>query len=201
MKRNPLSKCVEILDNIGIWVSAACIIFTMFYVSADVLGRLLLKRTIGGGTEALICLITVWVAYMSLSYTTKTGGHVAMTFFSGKLYGRAKLIDEIFVSSMTLLFYVVMFYAAWKMFMTDFTHNTIVDATFSFKLRLWWGQIAMPIGCAVQVLASLGSILENIYDLIHGNLPQKELTIQEEIKAEEEKAAKSKKTGTGGEAK
>ena len=185
MNKKGFSKVVELLDNIGIWISAALIIFTMFYVALDVLGRLLFKTSIGGGTEALICLITVWIGYMALSYTTKTGGHVAMTFVSDKLYGRVKLADDIIVSLITLIFYVFMVYATWKAFMADFTANTIVDATFSFKLRLWWGKIAMPVGCAVQILASLSVIIEKIYSWKQGVFPGKKLSIQEEIKAEE----------------
>ena len=185
MKQNPLSRFVEKMDNVGIWIAAAGIIFTMFYVAIDVLGRLIFKVTIGGGTEALVCLITVWVGYMSLTYTTKTGGHVAMSFFSDKLYGKKKLYDEIFISLITLIFFVFFTYAALKAWHNDFVKNTIVDASFSFKLRLWWGEIAMPIGTIAQIIASLSTILEKAYCLRHGILPEKTVTIQDEVKMQE----------------
>jgi len=185
LKQNPLSRFVEKMDTVGIWIAAVGIIFTMFYVAIDVLGRLIFKVTIGGGTEALVCLITVWVGYMSLTYTTKTGGHVAMSFFSDKLYGKKKLYDEIFISLITLIFFIFFTYASLKAWHNDFVKNTIVDASFSFKLRLWWGEIAMPIGTIAQIIASLSTIVEKIYCLRHGILPEKTITIQDEVKMQE----------------
>lgn len=172
MKPDLVTKIVNTLENICIWISAALIVFTMFYVGADVLARLLFKVTIGGGTEALICLVTVWVAYMALPYTTRTGGHVSMSFVSDRLHGKAKLIDNIFISVVSCAFFVIATYATFKMFRGDLRNNTIVDATFPFKLRLWWGELAMPIGCGIQILACLCSIVQNINRFVRGELDE-----------------------------
>ena len=179
MKADPITRFVTKLEDICVWISAALIVFTMIYVTLDVVARLVFKTSIGGGTEALICLVTVWVAYMAVPYTTRTGGQVAMSFVSDRLRGKAKLIDNIFISVVSCVFFIILTYATYQMFMGDFANNTIVDATFPFKLRLWWGRLAMPIGCIIQVLACLCTIVKNVRMLASG-------VTEESLKAAEE---------------
>lgn len=184
MKADPITRFVSKLEDICVWISAALIVFTMFYVALDVLARLLFKTSIGGGTEALICLVTVWVAYMAVPYTTRIGGHVSMSFLSDRLHGKVKLIDNIFISVVSCVFFILLTYATFKMFVGDFTSNTIVDAAFPFKLRLWWGRLAMPIGCVIQVLACLCTVVKNVRMIARGESEESLKTAENETTGE-----------------
>jgi TRAP-type C4-dicarboxylate transport system permease small subunit len=166
--RFSLAKRFEIIGTVLAWVGGAAIFFTMVYVTADVAARFLLKISIGGGTDQLVSMVTVFVGYMPLSYTMAKNGHVTMTVLTDRMKGRKKLVTNMWIGFYCTLFFLLMFYVNYNIgFIRSFATKEIVEASFSFKLYLWYGRIALPIGIASMIVTSFFMFLDALVNLIN----------------------------------
>ncbi len=149
------------------WVGGCGIMVTMFYVSIDILARLVFKTSIGGGTTQLVSMITVLVAYSPLAYTLRQKGHVTMTVLTDRLKGRAKILSDIWVYFFCTLFFLGMLYITGKAgFLRAYGSREVVEASFPFKLYLWYGKIGQPIGTAVMMVTSFLMFIRSLLCLI-----------------------------------
>jgi TRAP-type C4-dicarboxylate transport system permease small subunit len=177
-KFSPVVKCFA-------WLGGFSIFFSMIYVTADILTRLLFKSSIGGGTDQLVSMITVFVAYMPLAYTMAQKGHVTMTIFTGKLNGKKKIINDMWVGLFCTVFFVVFFYMTLKSgFMRAYTTGEIIETSFSFKLYIWYGKIALPIGTLIMAVTCFLMFVDSLLILTNYNKIDKEIDSSDNEKEE-----------------
>lgn len=164
---NPKISKWSAVNRVFTWIAVASILLMGVLTTVDVVFRWIFGEAIGPVYSICETLMAVMV-WSALAPTQQAGGHINVTFLTGKLKGRTKYILEIIVLMACLFFFALIF---WK---------TLEDGIWAYGVKsfragdyyrfpTWWARLFVPVG----VLGMLGQLMMeikgNLFLLLKGN--------------------------------
>ncbi len=134
---------VSVITGAG---SGVFLLFLMFWVVADVVGRFVFLKPIPGGVES-VELILPWIAFLAVSYTLIKGSHVRVSLVVSRLPPKLQLWAGRFTYVVGVFLFGILAYISWLQFYESFVKLEYMEA--AIRLPWWAGKMAMPIGLFV----------------------------------------------------
>ncbi|WP_300458125.1 TRAP transporter small permease [Desulfobacula sp.] len=150
-----MGKSTDAIEKGSNACSGWLIICLLLIVTADVSYRFVFNKTIAGA-YSLSELIMVGICFLSMSYTQKEKGHVAVDFFILKLEGRTLHFVEITSSLMSIIISFLLFYRsaveARIAVKIDLVTSGIVNwPAWPLKIIVAFGFLMLTIRIAIQI--------------------------------------------------
>ncbi len=149
----------EILIFIGIGMLTAL----MFLGSADVIGRYVFNRPISGAMEWSQILMA-GLTLLGLGYAQAKGAHIRVDFFVIRYSPRIKLVVEIAILILTLVFFAFILWQSAMIAFQDLRENRIVETIcfplFPVKLLVPLGSLVVCLECITQLVHLLHGLFK-----------------------------------------
>ena len=156
-----LSFCKFFCKLCGIF-AVLCMILSILIITELVLERYLFQSAITWQTE-LVTMLLVASTFIGSAYVLSINGHVNVEYIYGFLKTKNKLKLQIITSSMSLLFFIFLFYLGFEITKTDYLKNYTTGTI--WDPPLWIPYSSMFIGSLLMVLQYFAQIIKLIQDL------------------------------------
>lgn len=152
-------------------LAAALIGVLIVIVGGSVILRLF--GVVPAGSTELATLIFVWAIYIGAFLAFVEGGHLAITFASDRLRGRAYTASLILASILTFVFTLMVTVEGYKYVQLALDS---IRVTPSLHISPGWQYAAVVVGMALSSLYLLVNIATNVIRLIRGEDPPRQAT-------------------------
>jgi TRAP-type C4-dicarboxylate transport system permease small subunit len=109
-------------------------------------GRNLLNKPLPGYVDWIEMAMPL-IAFMGVSYTHRSGGHIRMDILVGRLKGRWLWGAELLTALVTLALIMLLVWGSWAHFERSIDFNVPLwsrDSTIDIKLPLWPAKLLVP---------------------------------------------------------
>lgn len=163
---NPQNSKLLAVNRTFTWIVTVSILLMGVLTTMDVCWRWIFGESIGPVYSICETLMAVMV-WASLAPTQQEGGHINVTFLTGRLKGRVKYSLEVIVLLACILFFGLIF---WK---------TLEDGIWAYGVKsfragdyyrfpTWWARLFVPVGVLGMIGQLIMEIKGKIYLLIKG---------------------------------
>jgi len=143
------SRFIEILERISHLSAGWLIILLMALVAIDVAYRYIVNKSIAGA-YSLSELVMVGICFLSMAYTQKVKGHVAVDFVVHRLKGRVSQFMECISSLLSLMISSLVFY------------RSATEAHLAVKIRLVTSGIVEWPAWPLKIVVAFGFLMLSI---------------------------------------
>ena len=150
-----LDAAIKIMQHIcgyTAWISIAVMIFVVFCVVANVVGRYILRQPIVGTVE-LVQILAVIIVFFVLAYTELKGSHVSVDLLVSRLPRRAQAILGFIMSLLSAVLAGFIFWQGLSMGLRDLFPVPVTTVTLSIPTAPFL--FAMSFGSLLFALALL----------------------------------------------
>jgi C4-dicarboxylate transporter DctQ subunit len=134
------------------WASGVILLVILAVVLYEVLARSLLKRADTWSFE-LTSYALLFVVFLAAAQTLEQGGHGRVDLLTAFLSPRAKLLAEVVVQMLSLLFIALLLWATFRETLKSFQSGLVSPSRHAIPLiYVYW---IMPAGTALLLLAVL----------------------------------------------
>ena len=128
------------------------IIVLMFIIVVDTGGRFLFDQPLSGAVE-ISRVVLAWILFLPLAYALVQGTHIQVTMLLMRLRHWFRLVAEVIIVVLSLLYFGLAVYAGWGQFWESFRVGEDMGAP--IWIPFWIAKAAVPIGCLL-IAAQLG---------------------------------------------
>ena len=145
------------------WASGVLLVFVMFFISAEIIGRFLVNHSFLGIVD-IVELCVLVLTFIALSITQKHNAHISMDLVTNKYTGSRTgyIIDSVNLVLMLLvavfLFYVTAVYTGYL--------NSYHIRSDLIKMPVVPWAVFMPIGCAVFIVRAIFKSIDSVKKIL-----------------------------------
>lgn len=143
------SRFIDIIERFSNLIGGWLIVFLMALVAADVAYRYIVNKSIAGA-YSLSEIVMVGICFLSMAYTQKEKGHVAVDFVVHRLKGSASQFLEFISSLLSLIISILLFY------------RSAAEAHLAVKIRLVTSGIIEWPAWPLKIVVAFGFLLLSI---------------------------------------
>jgi len=136
-------RLVEILNNVSGYLSALLVLFSIGLIAVHVFARRVLNSPLLFGEE-VSCYLLLWMTFLGLAYTMKTGGHVRVDVFVRRFSDRSKLLFHKLPNILGILFTLIFLAGNFLMLRQFYLKHTL--STKDLQIPLVIPAIVLVIG-------------------------------------------------------
>lgn len=132
-------------------LSGFAVFSLMLLAVFSVSGRNMLNRPLPGYVDWIEVAMPL-IAFLGISWTQRTGGHIRMDILVGRLRGRALWSAELLTTLVTLLLILLLIWGSWSHFGRSFDWSAPFwsrDSSIDIKLPLWPAKLLVPMAFSV----------------------------------------------------
>jgi TRAP-type C4-dicarboxylate transport system permease small subunit len=107
-----IQRVIAFLTNLGLWTSGVAVIFMVFLITLEVVGRKLFGFSTLVADEFSSYLLVV-TTFMGAAYTLKMKGFTRMEVIYNRFRGRGRWIIDLVFSLVSLIFLIIICYWLW----------------------------------------------------------------------------------------
>ena len=137
--------------------AAGCLFLSIVIITELVFERYLFKNAITWQTE-LVTMLLVASTFIGSAYVLSEKAHVSMEWIYDFLSKKNIIRLKIFTSSISLLFFLILFYFGFLMFEEAFIKNYSTGTV--WDPPLWIPYSSMMIGAALMILQYIAEIIK-----------------------------------------
>ncbi len=101
--------------------------------------------------------LLAWISCLGAAYGIRTGMHIAIQFFYGKLKRELKVITSIFTHVITIIFFIVCVVWGLRISLAQWDQLSA-----GLQISMTWAYLSVPISFAVMTLFSFELLVEDI---------------------------------------
>ncbi len=161
-----LRRILGALSRFAATLSAAAIIFACVAITWAVVGRGVAGMNTIWELEASVYLL-IYAAFLSLAFTHRDGGQIAVEYLREALAGRARRIHRALLDAIALGLFVLIFQSGLEMFFKAWESGWRSETLWGPPL--WIPYLAVPVGAA---LISVNLAVDVLLRLLGQDLPQ-----------------------------
>jgi TRAP-type C4-dicarboxylate transport system permease small subunit len=138
---------LERVERILALVGGIAVFMLMVLAVVSVGGRNLFNKPLPGYVDWIEMAMPL-IAFMGVSYTQRTGGHIRMDILVGRLKGRWLWAAELLTALVTLILMVLLVWGSWAHFQRSIDFNVPLwsrDSSIDIKLPLWPAKLLVPL--------------------------------------------------------
>ncbi len=125
-------------------------------VFAQVVMRYIFKNPFVWAEEFSRYLL-VWISCLGAAYGIRTGMHIAVMFFYGKLKRELKIITSIFTYVITITFFIVCVVWGLRIALAQWDQLSA-----GLQIPMTWAYLSVPVSFAIMILFSFELLAEEI---------------------------------------
>jgi TRAP-type C4-dicarboxylate transport system permease small subunit len=137
-------------------VSLSLIVAMIFF---NILARLFFSTTFGITEEWTVWLM-IWSVFTFIGVDLKENEHISVDFLADKLRGKQRLILNVFISLIMVIFGVLFLYGCWSDTLND--RMIHVSTITSIPVPLWIVKLCMPLGMFLFLFYSVEKLIHDI---------------------------------------
>jgi TRAP-type C4-dicarboxylate transport system permease small subunit len=151
-----LSKWLEKIIKIS---GIAALILMVGMIFFNIVSRAAFQETFGVTEEWSVWLM-IWSVFVYIGLDIKENAHIAVDLIPNKLRGKKKLILEVFISVVMIIFGVFFLYICWSdVLMAKMTRLSTIT---SISVPLWLVKLCMPLGMILFIFHSIEKLTKDI---------------------------------------
>ena len=135
----------KFLIHMGSFIFAVILLLTF----AGVFFRYILNDSIIWAEE-VIRYAFIWMFFLCMPEATRTGAHICLDYFPTHVYGKLKVILNVFIEAVNNAFLVIVVYFGMKI-----TILNMAQSSPALEIPYGYVYIALPIGGSLMILFSL----------------------------------------------
>ncbi|TMM54170.1 TRAP transporter small permease subunit [Sulfitobacter sabulilitoris] len=142
------------VERVFALVSGLAVFSLMFLAAYSVTGRKFFASPMPGYVDWIEAAMPL-IAFMGVSYTQRSGGHVRMDILIGKLRGRALWAAETLSVVLILLLMIALVWGSWAHFQRSFDFAAPLwsrDSSIDIGLPIWPAKLMAPLAFSVLCL-------------------------------------------------
>lgn len=142
------------LESVLILIGGLAVFSLMFLAVFSVGGRNITGTPLSGYVDWIEQVMPL-IAFLGIAFTQRTGGHIRMDMFIGKLKGRALWFAELLSVVLMLLLVLTILYGSWFHFERSFDFSANLwsrDSSMDIALPLWPAKLLVPVALSVLAL-------------------------------------------------
>ncbi len=149
-------RALDVLNVAASALAAVGVVFACCAITWAVFGRGLVGMNTIWELEASVYLL-IYAAFLSLAYSDRAGGQIAIELLRKRFSGRAKRIHRNLLDLIALFLFVLLFVSSWEMFLKAWDSGW--RSASLWGPPLWVPYLAIPIGTALIIPNLLLDIL------------------------------------------
>jgi TRAP-type C4-dicarboxylate transport system permease small subunit len=157
-----LSKAFDAVENVCLYVSAACAGLIMLMVSADALGRYVFNKPIKGVTEFVEEYLMVIVIFLALSATNKSGYFLKVELLEKYFPRRVKMVFHPIIAVLGLVIMLLIMIASWDSFVRVWETGELSVGMIPYPLAPAY--FFVPLGCGLICIRLFRDLVRLIRD-------------------------------------
>ena len=148
-----------VFERVWLGMGGLCIAVVALFVFADVMGRLILQKSMGW-LQTLDQWLVLGGSFLIAGVLLKTGDHIKIDMLPNKLKGVAHKAIMVFNYVVVLAFGI---YTTWSatQYVSDLIRKEISRILYS-HIPLWTVFIVLPVGMAILALYAAGMIVKTL---------------------------------------
>lgn len=179
------------LENALNGLSAAAILFLMFFAVWQVVGRKLFNAPVWGYIDWVEQIMVVFV-FAGAAYCQRLGGHVRMELIVSRFRGRTLWLLESFGVTVGLIVVAALISTTFDHFLRAYQ---LGDSTIDARLPIWPAKLLVPVALSLLWLRLLLQLVGYARLALHPSLPPEAVPL---IASVEQEAAKEIRDALGG---
>jgi len=158
-----LSDGMEKILKISGLVALVLMVGMIFF---NIVSRALFQETFGVTEEWPVWLM-IWSVFVFIGIDIKENAHISVDLIPNKLKGNKKLVLEIFISLIMIIFGILFLYACWAdVMMAKKIHLSTIT---SIPVPVWIVKLCMPLGMLFFIFHSIEKMMMEIQKLQGGD--------------------------------
>lgn len=145
-----MMRVFNMIDSFLFNIAKLSIFICMFLITMNAAARYLFNKPITGAYEFTEFYLMVIMVFLSLSYTWKCKGFIAITVFSSKFPIKIKNIVYLIILISGIAFFSLIGYEAFATTFVSFMNKQVASGLIPWPMYL--STIWIPLGCAMIVL-------------------------------------------------
>jgi C4-dicarboxylate transporter DctQ subunit len=109
--------------------------------------------------------IVAWVVLLGMAYCLKTHTHIRLDIVISRFKGRARLLIEVIVIALGIVWLVIMFAGCWQVWLQFFIGKDISSLGF-LRTELWIPSLALVVGISLFLLQALVELVTSLRDFL-----------------------------------
>ncbi|WEX10547.1 TRAP transporter small permease [Chelativorans sp. AA-79] len=146
--RSRILALVRQLTSLLALVGAVGVLAMLLHVTADVVARQVLTRSIPATVEIVSRYYMLLIAFLPLGWTERRGEMISVDLFSGLFRGPLDRINMAFVHLLSLAAFLLLAYTTWFAAMREFGAKSFV-LSLSVAVPVWPGFFILPVAFAL----------------------------------------------------
>lgn len=137
----------------------AALVLMVGMIFFNIVSRALFQETFGVTEEWSVWLM-IWSVFVYIGLDIKEKAHISVDLIPNKLKGNTKLVLEIFMSLVMIIFGVFFLYACWAdVMMAKMTRLSTIT---SIPVPLWIVKLCMPLGMLLFIFHTIEKMMNDI---------------------------------------
>lgn len=137
----------------------AALVLMVGMIFFNIVSRALFQETFGVTEEWSVWLM-IWSVFVYIGLDIKEKAHISVDLIPNKLKGNTKLVLEIFMSLVMIIFGVLFLYACWAdVMMAKMTRLSTIT---SIPVPLWIVKLCMPLGMLLFIFHTIEKMMNDI---------------------------------------
>ena len=161
---------LERIERFFALLSGLAVFSLMLLAVVSVTGRNIFNKPIAGYVDWIEMAMPI-TAFLGISYTQRTGGHIRMDILVGQLKGRTLWTAELITALVTLALMLLLIWGSWAHFERSFDCSVpwcSRDSSIDIKLPLWPAKLLVPLAFSVLSLRMVIQIWGYVLAIISG---------------------------------
>lgn len=150
------------VNRIAVLLASLVLVAMALMITIDVILRYVFNAPLPASVE-ISQLMQPYAVLLPMAYTMARGAHVQVTLVTMRLPPRIRLVLDVLVYAIDLVFFAVVAVYGWHEFYSSYAVNEIMLA--AIRLPWWVGKFALPFGFALiclQVVIHIAMTVEGI---------------------------------------
>lgn len=153
-------KILNVVDRYLFNIAKIAILLCMFLISLNAATRYLLNKPIPGIYEFTEMFLMVMIVFLSVGYTWKLRGYIAITILSEKFNKPSKNIVNLFILIAGIVFFGLIGMEGFNSTLDSWTNSHVASGLIPWPMYL--SSIWIPLGCLMIVLRMILEIVNGI---------------------------------------
>lgn len=149
-----LIRTSNLIDKVVQWLVFTAIFLMTLIISLQIISRVFFEAL--SWTEELSRYLLVWSSFLGASIGIKRGAHIAVTFFTDQLKGKAAILSRV----ITLIIMIV-FFALAGFYSIRLIQMQVFQISPALKLPMKHVYLVIPISMFMMMIHSLSELVQS----------------------------------------
>jgi TRAP-type C4-dicarboxylate transport system permease small subunit len=147
----------ELLTRLLGWIAGLTVLFMMFHVMIDVIGKYVFNAPLPGTAEVVAAYYMIGCVFLPLAWVEASGGSIVVEVIYEKVPVSAQKVMLVAADVVSAVYYAVLGWFSWEVAARAYDINETVDGI--WRITTWPAKFLLPFGFALVVVILILRVL------------------------------------------